>query len=95
MGRGPPPAHPGGPVIETCFRECVEATMRERDDEVLREMRGRGWLRPLDVGGADGSHHSRTLARLVKRGQIERRQRGALGSSRPSYVYRLVTPAAP
>lgn len=36
---------------------------RKRSDE---------YLRPMDVGGHDGSHHSRTLAKLHKLGLVER-----------------------
>ena len=33
------------------------------------------WLRPMDLGGTDGSHHSVTLQRLTRRGLVERRRR--------------------
>lgn len=54
---------------------------------------GECWWRPMDVGGSDGSHHSRTLAKLVRLGLAERRQRGALCKMRGSWEYRsLETP---
>jgi hypothetical protein len=31
-----------------------------------------GWVRPLDCGGFNGSHHSYTLAKLARRGLAER-----------------------
>lgn len=46
----------------------------------------RHWFRPMDIGARDGSHHSATLARLVKRGAVLRHERG--GQCRPAYMYR-------
>lgn len=44
--------------------------------EVLRDLpEGEAYVRPMDVGGADGSHHSATLARLAALGLAERRKR--------------------
>lgn len=72
-----------------------------RADELLADLRGvysegfcvwcrrehdRPWFRPMDIGATDASHHSRTLATLVKRGDVLRRERG--GRSRPAYMYR-------
>lgn len=48
---------------------------------------GKSWWRPMDVGGFDGSHHSRTLAKLVKLGLAERRKRGSLAGIRSSWEY--------
>jgi len=45
-----------------------------RQSEVLRDLSDTEFLRPMDVGGRDGSHHSATLAGLVKRGLVERRK---------------------
>lgn len=68
--------------------------MTEEMDEVLAYLRRGEWLRPMDIGGTDGSHHSRTLAKLVKRGLVERRKRNTitnviLNGHRGSYVYRI------
>lgn len=68
--------------------------MNEQDVEVLRELRDGEWLRPMDVGGSDGSHHSRTLSRLVGRGLAERQKRNTItnvlrNGRRGSYVYRI------
>lgn len=52
----------------------------------------RAWLRPMDMGGRDGSDHSSILAALVNKGLVERRQRGGMMAARGSYVYRI-TPA--
>lgn len=43
-----------------------------------------GWMRPMDLGARDASWHSATLTQLVRRGLVERRERG---SSR-SFTYR-------
>ena len=53
------------------------------DGELVRD----GWVRPMDVGGADCSNHSRLLAKLRARGLVERRRRA--GHLRPSYLYRI------
>ncbi|ARB13722.1 hypothetical protein Ccr2_gp191c [Caulobacter phage Ccr2] len=42
----------------------------------------------MDVGGSNGSHHSATLAKLVKRGLAEATQRSA-AMSRGSKEYRV------
>jgi hypothetical protein len=46
----------------------------------------RGWVRPMDLGGKDGSHHSATLAKFVRYGWVHRRLRG--GHTRAAYSYR-------
>jgi hypothetical protein len=53
------------------------------------------WFRPMDLGGRDGSPHSAILARLVKKGHVERRKRNTLanmlrGGGRGSWEYRYV-----
>ncbi len=78
--------------------------MNDRDAETLLALRGgarlmldRGevvgveadWLRPLDVGGKNNSHHSSTLRRLVKKGWAEKKDRGSVAGMRPSNVYRI------
>lgn len=45
------------------------------------------WLRPLDLGGRDGSNHSAVLAQLARRGLVEVRQRSI--GARGSKLYRL------
>lgn len=47
----------------------------------------KGWLTPYFLGGRDASHHSRTLAFLVRQGFVEREVRG--GWVRKSYKYRI------
>jgi hypothetical protein len=46
--------------------------LTERDLDVLGELvhqsKDGRWLRPMDVGGTDGSHHSTTLNKLVNHG---------------------------
>lgn len=61
-----------------------QITKRQRD--VLRDLSVTEFLRPMDVGGRDGSHHSATLAQLAKLGLVERKKLHAIycphGSSR-------------
>lgn len=47
-------------------------------------------LRPMDMGGRDGSHHSNVLAALARKGLVERVMRSP--GSRGAYLYRI-TPA--
>lgn len=46
--------------------------LTERDYDVLGELahqsKDERWLKPMDVGGTDGSHHSATLNKLVNHG---------------------------
>lgn len=71
--------------------------LNERQLEVLRELEHANhgskytllWARPLDVGGSNDSHHSKTLAALVKKGLVKRQQRSALNGSRGSWQYRI------
>ena len=76
-------------------------SLRPHEEEVLNylqwfaENRPQKWVRPMDVGGSDGSHHSGTLAKLVKLGYAESRRRcasivGALGSNRAGKEYRAL-----
>jgi DNA-binding MarR family transcriptional regulator len=55
----------------------------------LRDFRGGGWARPMDVGGRSRSWHSRVLKGLVEKGLVERRERSAWLSLRGSWVYRI------
>ncbi|OKH83344.1 hypothetical protein EB73_07220 [Mycobacterium sp. SWH-M3] len=48
------------------------------------------WLRPLDLGGRDGSNHSAVLAQLQRRGLVESKVRSH--GTRGSKLYRI-TPA--
>lgn len=68
---------------------CLAAHEREVLDNLRHQV---GWVRPMDVGGKDASHHSRTLAKLVRLGLAERRRRA--GWTRPSYLYRAAERAA-
>ncbi|HMG12781.1 MAG TPA: hypothetical protein VK571_06385 [Gemmatimonadaceae bacterium] len=45
-----------------------------RQAEVLRDLSETDFLRPMDVGGRDGSHHSATLAQLANLGLVERKK---------------------
>ena len=70
------------------FWSTVKLTVRQRDLLLtLRDGFPGAWVRPMDVGGKDQSHHAKTLAQLVAKGLVERKTRG----SNRSYTYR-VTP---
>ena len=67
-----------------------------RQAELLAEVKAIGfdvgeWFRPMDVGGRNGSDHSRVLAELVAKGELESRYRAGPGAkfARGSKVYRL------
>lgn len=63
--------------------------MSREEREILEDLAlSGGWLRPMDLGGRDGSYHSAALARMVKRGWVERENRHAWGI-RPAYRYRI------
>jgi len=67
-----------------------EGVLTELERDVL-DCLGDEWVRPMDIGGRDASHHSRTLARLVRMGLVERKRRA--GWCRPSYLYRAAVEA--
>lgn len=67
--------------------------LTDRETELLHELAA--WhrtekigARPLDLGAHNGSHHSATLARLVRLGLVERKERAAY-QTRKSYRYSL------
>jgi hypothetical protein len=73
-----------------------QRSLTSRDLEVLRDLRSAnkqakqhdhhdGYVRPMDVGGGDGSYHSGVLAKLVRHGLVKRRHYG----SNRSYLYRI------
>lgn len=68
-----------------------DVTLSDRERYVLAHLDSE-WVRPMDIGGSNASHHSATLNKLVRKGLAEKRRRGslmnALGSARGSYVYR-------
>lgn len=45
------------------------------------------WVRPMDLGGRDGSNHSNILRQLERKGLVESKQRGPNGA-RGSKLYR-------
>jgi hypothetical protein len=47
----------------------------DRDREVLDSLSVVDWLRPMDIGGRNGSHHAATLVKLVRYGLVEQRRR--------------------
>ena len=49
-------------------------SLSPRELELLRWLDDEQWVRPMDIGGRDGSHHSATLTRLASRGLAERKK---------------------
>ena len=47
------------------------------------------FMRPMDIGGTDGSHHSQTLRRLAARGWVESSARHGLAGLRRHRLYRI------
>ena len=61
--------------------------LTDRDREVLAELPTDEWVRPMDVGGRDSSHHSATLRKLVRYGLAEQ-ERHYRGVSSGHWRYR-------
>jgi hypothetical protein len=73
------------------FKRFIETlNLTSQQAEVFELLDDEEWLRPMDIGGRDGSHHSNTLAALVRKRLVERKARSSWGT-RGSYVYRRVT----
>lgn len=97
LAEGPPPARTV-PSLEPL--DLSQRHIRE----VLFELKN-SWCLPMEFGGSNGSHHSRTAAILCRHGYVERRQRrGTQIESGPmidaprifprergSFVYRLTS----
>ena len=67
---------------------AVIAALPERQREVFRLLQVHGdWARPLDVGGSDASHHSKTLRTLVAKGLVDAMHR-AVGMTGGSWMFR-------
>lgn len=50
----------------------AQPPLTERQRELLAWLDDLEWKKSLDLGGADGSHHSATLAALARKGLAER-----------------------
>lgn len=50
---------------------------------------GEGWFKPMHVGGTDGSHHSRTLRKMARKGLIDTEVNPSLSGIRNSRRYRI------
>lgn len=72
----------------------MSGLLTERDRDVLLCVPHDSFVRPMDIGGSNGSHHSPTLQKLARLGLIEQRRRNTLanafGSSRGSWEYRRI-----
>ena len=53
----------------------IRLTTRQRD-LLYHQLSDEVWLTPMMMGGTDGSHHSGTLAQLVRKGLAERSNTG-------------------
>jgi predicted transcriptional regulator len=79
------------------FREADRHVLDALNEWHKRQVRlGRQYdfARPMDIGGRGTSGHSQALARLVKLGLVDRRQRTDVGvhtflRSRASWEYRI------
>lgn len=70
-----------------------DRTLTENQVELLLQFDDHpSWLRPMDLGGRDGSNHSAVLAQLERKGMVESRKRSSFSSLRRSKLYRI-TPA--
>lgn len=81
------------PKTSKAFRgsELAGRPLTENQMEVIQQFGTETrWLRPLDLGGRDGSNHSAVLAQLVRRGLVESKVRSS--GVRGSRLYRI-TPA--
>lgn len=71
------------------------AALPSRQRELFRALQEHGdWARPLDLGGGDGSHHSKTLRTLVAKGLVDAERR-AVGVTGGSWLYRARESLAP
>jgi hypothetical protein len=63
----------------------------DRDRQVLNDLSQTEWLRLLDIGGTNGSHHGSTVRKLIRYGLAEKRPRGgSIGGMRTTWEYRRV-----
>ncbi len=63
------------PSRQACIRLTERQWQIHRDLVALDRKR---WVKPQDIGGFDGSHHSAALRQLVTKGLVERRPRNTL-----------------
>lgn len=72
--------------------ERIAGTLVWEDVDLLANLQDGEWLRPMDLGGHDGSDHCGRLQKLIRKGLVERRRRSSIAndvlSRRGSYVYR-------
>lgn len=63
-------------------------SLSPRAFELLTWLSDEQWVKPMDLGGRDGSHHSGTLALLVRHGLAERRRRTKPWGAVRAWMYR-------
>jgi hypothetical protein len=61
---------------------------------LLRQLDNDIWLRPMDIGGHDGSRHSAMLLKLCNLDLACKMVRPSLTMRRPGYVYRRTSKGA-
>ena len=74
-------------VVAGDGHEELQLTDKQRQVIIGLAWWGCEWVRPMDIGGRNASHHSQVLNQLVRKGLVETkvRSRGVRGSK----VYRL------
>jgi hypothetical protein len=53
------------------------------------DVTGEDWVKPMDCGGSNGSHHSATLKKLAARGLVEASRAKRHLNNRPGIRYRI------
>lgn len=82
------------PHWETYHKEEIMRALPESHLWILNDLDYATWVdrrfvRPMDIGGSDGSAHSRILASLKKRGLVEQEVSWGLGRNRRVLRYRI------
>lgn len=88
------------PPVELTAEQSAElAKLTAHQREVLTNLAwwGTEWVRPMDVGGRNGTHHSATLRTLVTKSLVDSRWRTGPGGkwARGSKTYRLTEKGLP
>jgi hypothetical protein len=90
----------GWAISERGSEDMTVKPLTQRDIDTLQELALAGdnmrrlgradmWVKPMDCGGRNNSHHSRTLTKLAKRGLAEREAPWSLSMVRGSCRYRI------
>lgn len=74
--------------LEIEVLRALHANRHTFNTPYLRGHKEPGWCRPKDIGASRHSHHGNTLARLVGKGMVARRQYGDT-ARKASFMYRI------